>query len=321
MPEVIAFLLLPALPPLLIGFQVSDALTAVAESAIFLGVVYVATSYGLIATLRWAFGRARAQLGSLGRLLTRALPLLMVFIAFVFLQSDTWQVAAALDWLTVLVVIGFFFGLSLVFLIARLVPEVARLAEGVSNWPDTLSVAEGTPAGPLVPLVRHLDPEHAPLRWHEWVNVGALVIFGQGVQIALVTLAVQIALVVFGLLLVPVELQTAWTGSPVDALATFTIGGRTLTITAGLISVAAILGAFSGLYFTISALSDATYRAEFFSDADRDLRDVFAVRTVYRTALHAGLGRSSTEPADGTTVGSAGEPVDAVAATAEHPAS
>ena len=52
--------------------------------------------------------------------------------------------------------------------------------------------------------------------------------------------------------------------------------------------MALTLGAFCGLYFTVSALSDATYRAEFFSEADRALRRVFAVRAVYRAALGRG---------------------------------
>jgi FtsH-binding integral membrane protein len=100
--EVAAFLLIPCLPPLIVGFQLSDALLTVIVSALFLAAVYVATSFGGVGAVRWAFGRARAQGGSIGRLLTRALPLLMVFIAFAFLQSDTWQVMAALDWQTVL---------------------------------------------------------------------------------------------------------------------------------------------------------------------------------------------------------------------------
>ena len=50
-------------------------------------------------------------------------------------------------------------------------------------------------------------------------------------------------------------------------------------------SVAVLLAAISGLYFTVAALSDAAYRAEFFSDADRELERVVAVRSVYRTAL------------------------------------
>lgn len=283
--EVAAFLIIPAVPPLIVGFQVSDALFVVIESALFLAAVYVATSFGVVGALRWAIGRARAQIGSIGRLLTRALPLLMVFIAFAFLQSDTWQVMAALDWQTVALVIALFFGLSIAFLVGRLVPEVKRLASTDRPWSEVLDIAQRTVARPLCEPVYDVQPVEAPLVGREWINVGTLIMFSQGLQIALVTLAVQIALIVFGLLLVPLPIQQQWSAEPVDAMAILSIGSFTIALTGPLIAVSLILGAFSGLYFTIAALSDAAYRAEFFSDADRELDDVFAVRAVYRATL------------------------------------
>ncbi len=282
--EVAAFLIIPALPPLLIGLQVTDAVVAVVESALFLAIVYVATSYGLVGSLLWALRRARVQLGSLGRLLTRALPLLMVFIAFTFLSSTTWQVTAALSWQSIVTVLLFFLGLSLAFLIGRLVPEIRRSVGSDRPWAETLASAAGTPAEPLVPLVRDAHPPTVPLRWHEWVNIGTLIAFGQGIQIVLVTFAVQIALIVFGLLLVPASIQAAWIGRPVTPLYSTAVAGETIALTGELLIVSLILGAFSGLYFTVSALSDAAYRAEFFSDADRELNGLFAARAVYHAA-------------------------------------
>jgi hypothetical protein len=297
--EVAAFLLIPALPPLIVGFQLSDAVLTIIESAAFLAAVYVATSFGVVGAVRWAFGRARAQVGSIGRLLTRALPLLMVFIAFAFLQSDTWQVMAALDWPTVALVLVLFFGLSVAFLVGRLVPEIKRLASIDRPWSEVLEIARRTVARPLCEPVYDVQPVDAPLTAREWVNVGTLILFSQGLQIALVTLAVQIALIVFGLLLVPLPIQQQWSAEPVDAMAMITVGDLTISLTEPLIAVSLILGAFSGLYFTIAALSDAAYRAEFFSDADRELDDVFAVRAVY----HATLRQAATVPATATVAG------------------
>jgi hypothetical protein len=282
--EICAFLIIPALPPLIFGFQVSDALAAVVESAVFLGVVYVATSYGIVGAAAWALRRTAAQVGSLGRLLTRALPLLMVFIAFTFLSNTVWQVAAALTWQQFAVVLLFFLVLSLAFLVGRLVPEIRRLVTTDNPWADTLEAVDGTPAEALVGSVVDAPSTAVQLRWHEWINVGTLIVFGQGVQIVLVTFAVQLALVVFGLLLVPVALQSDWVGRPVTPLLTIDLGQQSLAVTGELLVVALFLGAFSGLYFTVSALSDSTYRAEFFSDADREMRQVFAVRSVYHAA-------------------------------------
>jgi hypothetical protein len=296
--EVAAFLIIPALPPLIVGFQLSDAIYAVIESAVFLAAVYVATSFGVVGALRWAFGRARAQVGSIGRLLTRALPLLMVFIAFAFLQSDTWQVMAALDWQTVALVLVLFFGLSVAFLVGRLVPEIKRLASIDRPWSEVLEIARRTVAKPLCEPAREVLPVDAPLSGREWINVGTLIMFSQGLQIALVTLAVQIALIVFGLLLVPLPIQQQWSAEPVDAMAILSIGDLTIAVTEPLIAVSLILGAFSGLYFTIAALSDAAYRAEFFSDADRELDDVFAVRAVYHATLSQAASASAAAATD-----------------------
>jgi hypothetical protein len=282
--EVGAFLIIPALPPLVIGLQVSDAVVAIVESAIFLAIIYVATSYGLVGALRWALRRARAQLGSLGRLLTRALPLLMVFIAFTFLSSTTWQVMAAMSWQAIATVVLFFLGLSLAFLIGRLVPEIRRMVSAERPWPETLSLVEGTPAEPLAGSLEDARQPGVPLRWHEWVNVGTLIVFSQGIQIVLVTIAVQLALVVFGLLLVPAPIQAEWIGRPVTPLYSAAVGQENIALTGELLVVSLILGAFSGLYFTVSALSDNAYRAEFFSDADRELNEIFAVRSVYHAA-------------------------------------
>ena len=282
--EVAAFLIIPALPPLLIGLQVSDAAIALVESTVFLAIVYVATSYGLIGALRWAFRRARAQLGSLGRLLTRALPLLMVFIAFTFLASTTWQVMAAMSWQAIATVVLFFLGLSLAFLIGRLVPEIRRMVSSERPRQETLTLVEGTPAEQLAGLVGTSSQPAVPLRWHEWVNVGTLIVFSQGIQIVLVTVAVQLALVVFGLLLVPAAIQAEWIGRPVTPLYSAEVGQENIALTGELLVASLILGAFSGLYFTVSALSDNAYRAEFFSDADRELNEIFAVRSVYHAA-------------------------------------
>jgi hypothetical protein len=46
--------------------------------------------------------------------------------------------------------------------------------------------------------------------------------------------------------------------------------------------VAGFLSAFSGLYFTVTMLTDVTYRQEFLEEVVVDVRQAFAVRAVYR---------------------------------------
>ncbi|MFN8623744.1 MAG: hypothetical protein U0869_23630 [Chloroflexota bacterium] len=297
-PEVLAFLFLPAIPPIVLGLQLSDAALAVLESAIFLGLVYVATSYGIVAVTRWAIRRVVAQRGGLGRLLTRALPLLMVFIVFTIVQSDTWHLADAMGAGGLLLLILLFLLLGAGFLVGQLAPEIRRLSESGTGWEQTLATARETPAAPCCDDLETATPRPIPMRWHEWVNVGVVVVFGQGLQILLVTLALFLALLVFGVLLFPPSLQVEWAGAATPTLASATLLGREFAITGALFDVALMLGAICGLYFTVSALSDERYRAEFFSDADRELEQVFAARTVYRMTFDPAVGRGADTAGD-----------------------
>jgi hypothetical protein len=262
----------------------------VAASAFFLVIVYLATSYGLLAAARWGLGRLAAQRGSLGRLLTRALPLLMVFIVFVFLQSDTWRFAYALGTGGLILLLVLLAALSAGFLVGQLAPEVRRLVGGDQTWEGTLAVARSTPAAELCEGLAGSTPVRPPMVWHEWVNVGVVVVFGQGLQIVLVTVSVAVALIIVGFFTVPAALQEEWAGGPIVVLFGFELLGGERSMTTQLVSVALILAAFSGLYFTVTALSDPAYRLEFFRDADAELERVLAVRTVYRTAAAADRG-------------------------------
>jgi len=48
------------------------------------------------------------------------------------------------------------------------------------------------------------------------------------------------------------------------------------------------LAAFSGLYFTVAAITDEVYRKQFFTSITRELDRAVAARTVYH-ALRRGL--------------------------------
>ena len=53
-------------------------------------------------------------------------------------------------------------------------------------------------------------------------------------------------------------------------------------ISVQLFKVAIFLGSFSGLYFTVYAITDATYRQQFFTEILRELERAVGVRAVYR---------------------------------------
>jgi hypothetical protein len=56
-------------------------------------------------------------------------------------------------------------------------------------------------------------------------------------------------------------------------------------VTGPLLKVSVFLAGFSGLYFTVYAVTDETYRQQFFTSVTRELERAVAVRAVYGT-LH-----------------------------------
>ena len=64
----------------------------------------------------------------------------------------------------------------------------------------------------------------------------------------------------------------------IHTFATLQLDGRELVITEPLIRVAAFLGVFTGMYFTVVLSTDGTYREEFADDIGPELRRTLAVR-------------------------------------------
>ena len=62
-----------------------------------LALIYLWSSYGIGPLLRWGAQRGQGQLTGLGSLVARALPLLLLFTTFLFINGEVWQVAGTLE--------------------------------------------------------------------------------------------------------------------------------------------------------------------------------------------------------------------------------
>ena len=262
-----------------------------ATHLLLLGLIYVGTSYGVIPMFRWAIGRLFKQFGGLFDLFVRTLPLLLLFVVILFITAEVWQVAASLDGGTMWGVLLLFVIAGILFLITRLPRELGRL----SSFESRSEVAELTTGTPVQGRADAVDPnlETPKLGRREWVNVGLVALFSQGVQILLVSLLIAIFCVGFGLLALTPEIIESWSGGTVKTVAQFSLGDREIVLTEELIRVAALLASLSGFYFTVSAITDETYRKEFYEDIVQEIRRSFAVRQVY----HALLARRKSDPA------------------------
>jgi small neutral amino acid transporter SnatA (MarC family) len=288
--EVAMFVLTPAALPLIFGAQERSALATAAANALLLFAIYVGTSYGVVPMARWAVLRMARQLGSIFGLLVRALPLLLLFVTFLFVNAEVWQVAGQMESPFLAATVGLFVVVGTLFVALRLPREIGQLAT-FDEGPVFVQLLQGTPLeGTDVP-----PPARPPLSTRQWVNVGLLMFFGQALQIVTVSVLIGAFFMLFGLLTVTPEVIESWTGQVPDVVARFDLWGRDVQLTGELLRVSAFLSGFSGLYFTVTMLTDATYRQEFLEDVVGEVRQAFAVRAAYlaeQTRLRASTAAS-----------------------------
>ncbi|MFM9036340.1 MAG: hypothetical protein ACKOJ9_01455 [Actinomycetota bacterium] len=278
-PELAAFVIGPTVPSAIFG-QWGDAIQALIEGVVILGVIYVLAAFAVGQLIIWAVRSSVRQFAILGRLLVRALPQLLLFTVFLFINAEVWQVAGTLGGLPYVIGIAIFFVLGAVFVLSG----VQKTIDGLDDFDSTdevIALIEGTPAEGLdVP-----GPESDPLNRGEKLDLILVSTFSQAVQITFVAVALTGFFVTFGFLAIPLATQSGWMATDdVRVLFTLTLSGRDLVLTESLLRVAGFLGAFIGMYFTVVLSTDDKYRKDFAQDIDPDIHRSIAVRLAYRHA-------------------------------------
>jgi hypothetical protein len=280
------FVVLPALVVLVFGQPGAAVLTAVVNLAL-LGLVYVVTSYGLIPMTRWALSRTVESVATVIGLVGRALPLLFAVTILAFVNTEAWQVASALPGPLFAVTVVMFVVVGLLFLLTRLPGEVRRLDEEVADG-GIAKECIGTPmeqvaagwadgGSPLVPSVTRRD-----LSRRQRANVYLVVLFAQAVQALLVTAAVFAFFTAFGAVAIQPVVVEAWLGDiPVDPVLSFGLFGHPIEVTSALLHVSGFVATIAGFIFTVSMVTDSTYRDEFLDDVVGQVRQALGVRAAY----------------------------------------
>ncbi|MGA8209290.1 MAG: hypothetical protein WB441_13850 [Nocardioidaceae bacterium] len=256
--------------------ELSTGLAAGLWSAGLVVAGYAATTLRLRVIARWAVGRTLASLGTMFPLVTRALPLLMLFVTFLFINTEVWMVAASLEPGVLTLAVTFFAALAVGFLLVRLPEEMDRVDDDVD--PGRLAArtvgtpVEGHAAGVFHGVERRqlagLVEVAGLAKW----NLVLVLLVAQAVQVLLLSLAVLVFFLGFGSVVMQPEVVAAWLGED-----------RLTDVWVPLLKVSVFLAGFSGLYFTVGAVTDETYRQQFFTSVTRELERAVAVRAVYRT--------------------------------------
>jgi len=266
------------------------------------GIAMLLASLGLFAgrllrmgtMFRWAVRRTFGSLGLMFPLLTRALPLLLLAVTFLFINAEVWQVSATLDggvlWVTVLL----FSFIALAFLLTRL-PEELDHVDDEADESSVVEVCRNTPLAAYAQSVLDADDsverlaERTKVHGLEKANLLLVLIVTQALQVLLLSVSVFAFFVVFGAVIMKHGVQEAWTASTIHALPYAT------NLSVELLQVSVFLAAFSGLYFTVYAVTDETYRDQFFTEIKAELEKAVGVRAVY-LAARGDVDTSATEP-------------------------
>jgi hypothetical protein len=288
-PELAVFVLVPPLIPVLFGGDtILDSFGLVVSNLIILGLAYGVVAFGLIPMTRWAVGQMLRQFGNLLNLMVRALPLLLVLSTFLFLNAELWQVAADFTADYFRLTIGLLLGVTLLFLFIRLPRELDGI-ERFESWPQVRRLAAEGPEAVQPPLGEEWSDAEglgAPLVRRERWNLVLVLVFSQLVQIVLVSAIIGAFYFAFGLVAVRQETIVQWTQLgpselESDILWSSSSGPNRVIVTRTLIRVVGFLAAFSGLQFTVSALTDDAWRREFVTDVIGEVREAVAVRALY----------------------------------------
>jgi hypothetical protein len=254
--ELAAFVLAPALLPLIFGGQWRQVIGITLGNLILLWLVYLVVGYGLLATIGWALARIVDELAASLTRLMRALPMLLIFSLVLFINAEMWQVFAVIPNAFFVLVVVLFVGLGAAFLALRLPGEVRTL--------EASAVGEGP-----------------PLARRQKVNVGLTLIVSQMLQVLVVSAGVGLFFVVLGALAIRPDVVDTW-GIPAEsALLSVELFESDLVVTETLLKVATGIAAITGLYYAISILTDATYRKEFLDGVIDEMRGTFAARVEY----------------------------------------
>jgi hypothetical protein len=254
------FVIVPGLLPLVFNGQWESGLVTMAGNFLLL-VLIALIAYGLPAILRGAILRLTTELAESLATLARAVPLLLLFAAVLFINTEMWQVfsnvpGAFLATLAVIVV-----GSGLLFLVAQLPAEVRRIEEESSGG--------------------------NPLTRRQRMNVGLIMLVSHALQVATVTVAIGGAFVVFGALAMTPEIYDSWLGHQGEEVFNVHVFGETAVVTTELLRVAGGVAGLSGLYYAIAVLTDATYRDQFLDRLSGDMADIFTARARYLDARAA----------------------------------
>jgi hypothetical protein len=233
------------------------------------------TYAGIGSIASWALRFSWTQFGALGTLMGRALPLLMLTV-MVYFTNEIWQLSARLSGTRFWQTTAFLSAVAVAFMVTTIRDEVGELRASRSAERDA---ASGTP------LQKPVEQARPELSRSERVNVVAILVLAQAIQVIFFAAGVFIFFMALGAIAVPDELELLWSGEESCAVGEppcrAVVLGVPLPVSQTAVHTALFVAVLSGLYFTVSSSVDPIYRQRFFDPLVADVAANLAARDAY----------------------------------------
>jgi hypothetical protein len=238
------------------------------------------TYVGIGSIVLWAFRFAWVQVGALGTLMSRALPLLMLTV-LVYFTGELWQLSARMSRQRLWQTIGFLAVVAIVFMVTTIRDEVRALREDRAERTDAATLLTGTPLA----IDEGHQPVRTPLSLAEQINVVAVMVVAQAIQVVLFTAGLFAFFLALGIVSVPDDVAVLWSseqscpmGEPPCPGTWF---GIHVPVPQTIVHMSLLVAVLSGLYFTVSTSVDPLYRQRFFDPLIADVAVSLAGRDAY----------------------------------------
>ncbi|MDG5484290.1 hypothetical protein [Mycolicibacterium gadium] len=263
----------------IIGGPSPQVLADLIFEAVVIAAILAMTATGLGSILSWTARKTFSRLAAVGRLMIRALPVLLLTF-LVFFNSPVWLMAASISRSRLWLALMFLSLIAAAFVVAVTIDRFRPVIEAPDAAVDRGAELADTPFSAMP------DPSGTQtLNRAERLNVMFVLAVSQLAHIFVVAIVTALIFLILGLILLSPEVLSAWTRGEGSSDGTFL--GMTIPVPQSLIQVTLFLGALTFMYVSAKSAGDGEYRKQFLDPLSDELRLTLVARNRYRAAVPA----------------------------------
>ena len=266
--------------------------TDLAQGAVVVAAVLMLTGCGVGSVVGWAVRTMLSHLATVGALVVRALPVVLL-TALVFFNTYVWLMAATISGNRLGLAMGFLVSIAAAFVISATRERVKPMLQSTAALPNDPKDTERLADTPFATLPDAADC--APLKRAERLNVIFVLATSQLAQIVVVAVVTATIYLILGVIILDPSLLNEWTHT---YKSTATVLGFTLPVPDSLIHMTLFLGALTFMYVSARAAGDAEYRSTFLDPLIEDLHTTLIARNRYRGAVATACDVDATQGKD-----------------------